>query len=215
MKDERCEGVIKKAWEGRSGGDLVGRLIGKVDDCRVSLQNWSKLSFGNIRRMLPPKKELAQAEAASMAGTNHDMVRTLKGEVYDLMVKKECLWHQRSWTDWLKSGNLNTAYFHSRATQRNKRNFISKLILEEGSVVEEDKKIGEAMVNYFKQLFTSTAPSSFDQILQGIETKVTPSMNVDLTSEFTAEEVEKALKQMKPLTAPELDGMSPIFFKSC
>ena len=40
-------------------------------------------------------------------------------------------------------------------------------------------------------------------------------MNVDLTSEFTAEEVERALKQMKPLIAPKLDGMSPIFFKSC
>ena len=40
-------------------------------------------------------------------------------------------------------------------------------------------------------------------------------MNADLTREFTADEVEFALKQMKPLTAPGLDGMSPIFFKSC
>ena len=150
-----------------------------------------------------------------MVGTNHDMVQTLKGELYNLMVKEECLRHQRSQTNWLKSGDLNTAYFHSRATQRNKRNFISKLILEDGSVVAEDKKIREAMVNHFKQLFTSTTPSSFDKILQGIEAKVTPSMNIDLTSEFTAEEVERALKQMKPLIAPEPDGMSPIFFKSC
>lgn len=97
-----------------------------------------------------------------MVGTNHDMVRTLKGEVYDLMVKEKCLWHQISQTDWLKSGNLNTAYFHNRATQRNKRNFISKLILEDSSMVEKDKKIVEAMVKYFKKLFTSTALSSFD-----------------------------------------------------
>ena len=40
-------------------------------------------------------------------------------------------------------------------------------------------------------------------------------MNADLTREFTADEVEFALKQMKPLTAPGSDGMSPIFFKSC
>lgn len=71
------------------------------------------------------------------------------------------------------------------------------------------------MVSYFKQFFTSTTLSSFDQILQGIEAKVTPSMNADLTCEFTAEEVERALKQMKPLTAPGPNGMSPFFFKSC
>ena len=40
-------------------------------------------------------------------------------------------------------------------------------------------------------------------------------MNFDLTREFTTDEVEFALKQMKPLTAPGPDGMSPIFFKFC
>ena len=39
-------------------------------------------------------------------------------------------------------------------------------------------------------------------------------MNAELARDYTAEEVECSLKQMKPLTAPGLDGMSPIFFKS-
>ena len=58
-------------------------------------------------------------------------------------------------------------------------------------------------------------PLSFDQILKGIDTKVTPTMNADLTREFIANEVELALKQMKPLIAPGSDGMSPILFKYC
>ena len=40
-------------------------------------------------------------------------------------------------------------------------------------------------------------------------------MNDDLIHDFTAHEVEQALNQMKPLTAPGLDGLPPIFFKSC
>lgn len=130
------------------------------------------------------------------------------------MVKEDCLWHQRSRVDWLKSGDLKTSYFHNRATQRNRRNFISKLILEDGSVVDGDRKIGEALVDYFKQIFTSTSPLSFEQILQGIDIKVTPSMNAKLTRDYTAEEVEHTLKQMKPLTALGPNGMSQIFFKS-
>ena len=40
-------------------------------------------------------------------------------------------------------------------------------------------------------------------------------MNSDLTRDYIVEEVEFALKQMKPLTALGPNGMSPIFFKSC
>lgn len=79
----------------------------------------------------------------------------------------------------------------------------------------DDKHIGEALVDYFKKIFTSTTPSSFDQILQGIDTKITSAMNADLTKEYTAGEVEFSLKQMKPLTTLSPGGMSPIFFKSC
>ena len=40
-------------------------------------------------------------------------------------------------------------------------------------------------------------------------------MNSNLIQKFTANEVEQALKQMKPLLALGLDDMSPIFYKSC
>lgn len=48
----------------------------------------------SIDRQYKKREGLALAKATSMASTNHDMVRTLKGEVYDLMVKEECLWYQ-------------------------------------------------------------------------------------------------------------------------
>ena len=150
-----------------------------------------------------------------MAGAHHDQIRVLRSEMYELMVKEECLWHQRSRVDWLKNGDMSTSYLHNRATQQNKRNFISKLNLNDGLVVTDDKHIREALVDYFKLIFTSTMPSSFYQILEGIDTKVTPAMNTDLTREFIANEVELALKQMKPLIAPGSDGMSPILFKPC
>lgn len=68
------------------------------------------------------------------------------------------------------------------------------------------------MVDYFKSIFTLANPSNFDTILQGIEPKVTSTMNAELTKNFKAEEVEQALKQMKSMTAPAPDGMPPFFF---
>ena len=192
------------------------RAMSKIDACRISLWSRSRLSFGNIRRTLAQKKkQLAEAEALSMGGLNHDQVKILKGEVYNLMVKGDCMWHQQLWIDWLKSGDMNTNYFHSHTTQRNKRNFISKLVLEDGGILEDENSIGVAMVDYFKKIFTLASPSQFELILQGIEPKVTALMNVELTREFTVGKVEKTLKQMKALLALGPDGMSPIFYKSC
>ena len=94
MKDEGCEGVIRNSWEGQSLSNPMERVVNKINRCSQSLQTWSKLSFGNIRRLLHQKKKLlVQAEKQSMGGSNHDQVRLLKAEVHDLMVKEECLWH--------------------------------------------------------------------------------------------------------------------------
>ena len=79
--------------------------------------------------------------------------------------------------DWLKAGDMNTSYFHSRANKRNRKNFISKLVLEDGSIMEEDQGIGEAMVGYFANLFKAAPTSNLDPLLHGIEPKVTTQMN--------------------------------------
>jgi len=88
------------------------------------------------------------------------------------------------------------------------------MVLDDGTRVEDKQDIRKTMVNYFKTMFTSSNPTNIDSILDGINTKVTTAMNAELTKCFTAEEVEQALKQMKPMTAPGPDGMPPIFYKA-
>ena len=89
---------------------------------------------------------------------SHEQVRILKGEVYDLMVKEDVMWHQRARVEWLQSGDMNTSYFHSRATQQNKRNFISKLVLEDNSVVEDEKNDWRSNGELFQKNFHFNVP---------------------------------------------------------
>ena len=66
-------------------------------------------------------------------------------------------------------------------------------------------------MEYYKNLFTTSQPGEFDEILLGVDRVVIADMNLQLDAEFTAAEVEHALNQMSPLKAPGLDGM-PLFF---
>ena len=70
------------------------------------------------------------------------------------------------------------------------------------------------MEGYFEQIFTSSNPSGFDNILSGIQSIAGVEEIDQLDGYFQASEVKEALNQMPPLTAPGPDGMSPIFYKS-
>ena len=78
---------------------------------------------------------------------------------------------------------------------------------------EDEGKIEEIVVEYYNNLFTSSSPSDFSELLQAIQPKVTLLMNQMLLKPFKGEEVRVALKQMYPLKAPGLDGMPPLFFQ--
>ena len=69
------------------------------------------------------------------------------------------------------------------------------------------------IVDYYKQLFTSSSPCEIEEVVQFTKKVVTVDMNSCLNREFSKDEVEIALKQMAPLKAPGPDGMPPIFFQ--
>ena len=69
-------------------------------------------------------------------------------------------------------------------------------------------------MKYFANIFTTSNPSSFDEVLEGMLPTVTEDMNSDLNRPFLAEEVQRALHQMAPLTTLGPDGMSLIFYIS-
>ena len=55
--------MIKNSREGQSMTNLMERVVNKIKMCSLSLQMWSKQSFGNICCLLQQKKELlVQAE---------------------------------------------------------------------------------------------------------------------------------------------------------
>ena len=72
--------------------------------------------------------------------------------------------------------------------------------------------ISTVLVNYYKNLFTSTVQIMPHNILSCVPPIIDDEMNAALSQECNAKEVEDASDQMAPLKAPRLDGMPPLFY---
>ena len=157
----------------------------------------------------------AESKAVQGSRGQPDLILTLKEELRTLLVQEEKLWQQRAKTAWLKDGDQNSRFFHSRASHRFRRNEILKLQRDDGSWCEGEHQIATLFVNYFTSLFRSDVPNinNMDEVLAATSQVVNPEMNQYLLAEFTKSEVDVALKQMSPLKAPWPDGLPPIFFQ--
>ena len=99
----------------------------------------------------------------------------------------------------MKHGDRNTKFFHSKATQRRKKNHISGNQNAHGQWVEELEEVVDVATDYFNNLFSAGAANQMGECLNTVPSKVTDNMQEVLLGEFTAEEVKVALFQMGPM----------------
>jgi hypothetical protein len=207
--------TVAAAWTTQRTGSHMYQVQDKIRNCRKELRKWSSRQFGNISQQLKIKTaHLRAAEENSMRGMNHSIVLELKKEVQSLLSQEERMWRQRARTGWLKGGNHNTCYFHQKASQRCRRNLITEIHDGQGVTHTVDEAVGRLFEEYFDSLFKTSNPVDFDSALEGINLVVTVDMNNRLTKPFQRQEMDYAIKQMAPLKASGLDGMSPIFYQN-
>ena len=214
-KHEECEKVIVDVWQGSDSlGTPMFQLVEKLKLCRRELIGWSRASFGNIKVKLEELEERLKQLESNNQGQHVDQIKALKMEVNELLEKEEVYWKQRARVAWLKEGDRNTKFFHSKATQRQKKNSVKGLIDKEGHWHQDPNKMEEIAVEYFGDIFTSTNPVDLESSTEDIESFVTNAMNHSLTCVFREEEVDEAIHQMQPSKAPGPDGFSAAFYQS-
>lgn len=134
----------------------------------------------------------------------------------DQLLDEEKYWRLRARENWLNWGDRNTKWFHSKAFQRNKKNFLDRIKDANGIWVEGDEGIGEVVVQYFKILFSSSRldPEVINVATKDIKANISEAQNRELEKPFLRREVERALKDMNPSKAPGPDGVHAMFFQS-
>ena len=105
-------------------------------------------------------------------------------------------------------------YFQSRATQRHHKNTISNIYDSSGQWCLNSIDAVTIALNYYLILFFLEPIRQPKEIVSSIHSIITAKMNDQLSTQFLAWKVQKAINQMAPLKAPGLDGIPPIFFQN-
>ncbi|XP_065619215.1 uncharacterized protein LOC136063166 [Quercus suber] len=178
LRDQRCEEVVQAAWEEgmvTSTGSTLGNCLEK---CRASLQAWNKTKFGHVgRKVAKLQKRLEWIELQlSSPEINNELMR-IRVELNCWLDKEDDMWQQRSKLNWFQSRDRNTSFFHAKAFARQKKNFIEGILNANEVWHEDDQKVEEVVVAYYEDLFTTSQPTEFSELLQAVQPKVSTSMN--------------------------------------
>ncbi|XP_048502752.1 uncharacterized protein LOC125498565 [Beta vulgaris subsp. vulgaris] len=161
------------------------------------------------------ERKLAAAQQQAITDENCQLCVDLEKSLDELHEKREAYWYLRSRVAEVRDGDRNTSYFHHKASQRRKRNYVHGLFGNDGVWREDACDIEAIFAEYFASIFTSTNPSdsAFHEVLKFVEPVVTADCNRELLQPFTKDEVFAALQQMHPCKAPGPDGMHAILYQ--
>jgi hypothetical protein len=125
---------------------------------------------------------------------------------------KRVYWKQRSTIRWVKFGDENTKLFHSIATHKFRRNYITSLQSTDGSLVtDHDQKAAPLWTSFRDRLGQSEDTTMFfslDSLIQPIDLS-------ELDHPFSTDKIESLIKELPTDQAPGPDGFNGMFIKKC
>ncbi|KAF7814503.1 reverse transcriptase [Senna tora] len=207
--------LIKKSWYPLDGFSdaMPVPVLANLKRCSRELDLWSSKTFLNNKKLIDKlvrefqkcKEGLLTVEKALRAD---EILKELK-EVWE---REEKYWWQRSRIKWLDFGDKNTKFFHSSTIMRRNFNKVLRLKGDNDVWLDEEPVIAAKVKSYFDDIFASSGPRDFEDVLSFVSPSISDLDNFELCKPVSAQEIKDAAFQLGGSKAPGPDGFSSMFY---
>lgn len=134
-------------------------------------------------------------------------------ETLEDLKQEELWWAQRAKVNWLQSGDINTKYFHQKASMRKRKNTIHNIQDDQGNNWQDSLHFQSIFTNHFQKIFDSSGHTYNHDIFNVVKDRLSIQDHNLLNTPFLAKEVYDAIKSLKAKSAPRPDGLSTLFYQ--
>lgn len=93
---------------------------------------------------------------------------------------------------WLSKGDRKSKYFYQKASSQRQKNKVQKLQDDNGKW-KESPQLDDLIVEHFRSMFSTSRLEGNMNFFEPLGSQITEEMNADFLSNFTRDEVFKAL----------------------
>lgn len=207
-KLEGFQVAVEEAWTSVPSSTCpVDTLAKKFSATVKNLQSWSHKKVGHINTQLGLARdvlhqlEIAQ-DARLLSNQERWLLHQLKRHSLARSSLQRTIARSRSRITWLSEGDGNTALFHLHARHRKRKNFISKLVADDGKVLTSHEEKEQNIFEFYLNLL-GDAPHR--EITVNLEELAIPRHDLsELEVPFFEEEVWKTIcsKNLENLEKP-------------
>ncbi|GFS28866.1 hypothetical protein Acr_00g0004350 [Actinidia rufa] len=213
----KCLEVMESAWIQSDEQGWAGyRIMRKLKSMKEALKEWNRVSFGNVQTQVEQvEKQLhdldIKAEEGSILENDRMRRRELKADLWKLCRYLEWMWSQKSRENWNLKGDKNTKFFHLVASNRQRRNALN-LVTVNDQVFDEPNIVKEEVKVYFQNLFLEDWEIR-PRIGGFLENTISVEDADGLLKEFSEIEVWSAIMSCDGNKAPGPDGFNMLSVK--
>lgn len=134
----------------------------------------------------------------------------------EILSKEEIYWKQRSRIQWLKEGDINSAFFNHSTSIHKKRNLIKFLKDDTGQEITDKAQIGKTAIDFFIYMyieFRRGNESLQDRLLRKLPNAIGEEDNCQLLSPISLKEVCLTIFVMGAYKTSGPDGFPLTFFQ--